>query len=91
LEDVQTICEFGSLADVHKALKTAIGHYRKEFSREDLAKQLLDCANEQQIFLPSEGQFDVFSKITILNAFRHLKKLSLIVEMSMAKREIRLT
>lgn len=79
-EEVKLGCNFVRLEDVNKALKTTIGAYRKEFSREDLADRLSAWTEENRIFVPSEGQFNVFSKIAILKGFRHLRKSSILVE-----------
>ena len=70
---------FESLAEIDKALGTTIGHYRAVFSRQDLADRLLQYAEDSRTFLPQEGTFDVFSKISILKAFRSLGKTLLIV------------
>lgn len=71
--------DFESLAEIDKALGTTIGHYRSVFSRQHLADRLLQYAENSQTFLPEEGTFDVFSKRSILKAFRQLGKTILVV------------
>lgn len=65
---------FDSFAELNQALTTAIGGYREEFARQDLADRLLQFAENSHTFLPEEGAFDVFSKLSILRTFRRLGK-----------------
>lgn len=78
--EVRDGCDFASLAELNKALTTTIGSYRKVFSRQDLADRLLQYAEREHVFLPEEGTFDVFSKVSILKIFRRLGKGVIVVE-----------
>ena len=88
--EVKDYCNFDSLAELNKALKTAIGSYRAVFSRRDLANRLLQCAERERIFLPEEGTFDVLSKLSILNTFRRLGKGFIVVEDEFLEKKTRL-
>lgn len=70
---------FDSFAELNKALTTTIGGYRAEFARQDLADRLLQFAENSHTFLPEEGTFDVFSKLSILRTLRRLGKGSIVV------------
>lgn len=65
---------FDSFAELNKALTTSIGGYRAEFARQDLADRLLQFAEDSHTFLPEEGSFDVFSKMSIFDTFKQLGK-----------------
>lgn len=78
--EVKSTAGFADYAEINKALRSTIGGYRAVFSRDDLADRLLTFANQNQVFLPTEGQFDALSKASILKAFRKLNKTSIVIE-----------
>ena len=86
--EVKKGCDFVSLAELNKALTTTIGSYRAVFARQDLAGRLLQYAETEHVFLPEEGTFDVFSKLSILNTFRKLGKDFVVVENEFLEKKI---
>lgn len=91
--DIRTLCGFSSFGDINKALKTSIGAYREVFERPDLTEKLWNCTNDNHIFYPSEGHFEVLSKIEIFKAFRLLNKSVIVIEEEFysRKKEINVT
>lgn len=78
-QEVKVGANFNNYAELYKALKTSIGSYRKVFERIDLREKLNAFTEKEQIFHPSEGNFDVLSKIEIYNALKSLDKNEIIV------------
>jgi len=79
-EEIRKGCNFDEIRDVNKALKTSIGAYRKAFRKEELSKKLIEFANSNQIFFPTEGHFEVLSKVKIYRSLQLLGKSNVIVE-----------
>lgn len=78
-KEVKTGASFNDYAEIYKALKTSIGSYRKVFERVDLRDKLNEFTEKEKIFHPSEGNFEVLSKIEIYNALKRLGKNEIIV------------
>lgn len=78
-KEVKTGANFNDYAEIYKALKTSIGSYRKIFERVDLRDKLNEFTEKEKIFHPSEGNFEVLSKIEIYNALKNLGKNEIIV------------
>lgn len=78
-EEIKTGADFTDYAEIYKALKTSIGSYRKVFERTDLRDKLNVFTEKEQIFHPSEGSFDVLSKIEIYNTLKSLGKNEIVV------------
>lgn len=51
--------------ELNKALMTSIGAFKKKLQREDLLEILNQYSDEHNIWHPSEGAFDVFTKSSI--------------------------
>ncbi len=77
-KEVKTGANFDDYAELYKALKTSIGSYRKVFERIDLRDRLNEFTEKEKIFHPSEGNFEVLSKIEIYNALKSLGKSKII-------------
>lgn len=78
-KEVKIGANFNDYAELYKALKTSIGSYRKAFERVNLREKLNDFTEREKIFHPSEGNFEVLSKIEIYNALKILGKNEIIV------------
>lgn len=78
-EEVKNGANFNDYSELYKALKTSIGSYRKVFERVDLRDRLSEFTEREKIFHPSEGNFEVLSKIEIYNALKSLGKNEIIV------------
>ena len=61
-------------AELYKALRTSIGALRRIFSKPELAEKLNKYTTEQKIWHPTEGRFDILSKLSIYKAFKLLEK-----------------
>jgi hypothetical protein len=84
---------FENKEELHKALKTSIGAYKKIFERQDLAKRLWEFTNTHQIYIPTEGHFEILTKKEIYKAFQLLQKDKLTIEeeFRLNRRELDLT
>lgn len=78
-EVVKTGANFNDYSELYKALKTSIGSYRKVFERVDLYDKLNDFTEKEKVFHPSEGNFEVLSKIEIYNVLKILGKNEIVV------------
>lgn len=78
-KEVKIGANFKDDAELYKALKTSIGSYRKVFERVNLREKLNDFTEKEKIFHPSEGNFEVLSKIEIYNALKSLGKNKIVV------------
>lgn len=78
-EEVKNGANFNNYSEIYKALKTSIGSYRKVFERVDLRDRLNEFTEREKIFHPSEGNFEVLSKIDIYNALKNLGKNEIVV------------
>lgn len=78
-EEVKIGANFRDYSELYKALKTSIGSYRKVFERVDLRDRLNEFTEKEKIFHPSEGNFEVLSKIEIYNALKNLGKNEIVV------------
>jgi hypothetical protein len=70
---------FKDLATLNKAIKTSNGSLNDVFSRPDLEEKLFDLTSEKELYEPTEGTFDVFSKVAIYKAFKLLGKNKIIL------------
>jgi hypothetical protein len=66
-------------SELNKALKTSIGSLRQVFQRQDLAKKMINYSAKHNIWHPTEGGFDILSKISIYKAFKLLGKNEIVV------------
>ncbi len=78
-QEVKTGGNFKDYAEIYKALKTSIGSYGTVFERTDLYKRLKIFTESEKIFNPTEGNFDILSKIEIYNALKILGKNEIII------------
>jgi hypothetical protein len=78
-KEIKTGASFNDCSEICKALKTSIGSYRKVFERVDLLKKLNEFTEKEQIFHPSDGNFEVLSKIEIYKALKSLGKNKIII------------
>ncbi len=78
-KQVKNGANFNDYGEISKALKTSIGSYRAMFERTDLRDRLNIFTEKERIFHPTEGSFDVFSKIEIYNALKVLSENEIIV------------
>ena len=78
-EEVRTAASFNDNDEIYKALKTSIGSYRAVFQIVDLREKLKIFTERERIFHPTEGNFEVLSKIEIYNALKNLGKSEIIV------------
>ncbi|PIQ20228.1 MAG: hypothetical protein COW65_16185 [Cytophagales bacterium CG18_big_fil_WC_8_21_14_2_50_42_9] len=67
-------------AEVNKALRTSIGALRNAFRRHDLTNKINVYTTENKIWHPTEGSYDILSKVAIYNAFKILNKKEVIVK-----------
>ncbi|MCZ4221929.1 DUF2711 family protein [Pedobacter rhodius] len=61
-------------SELNKGLRTSIGALRQVFRRPELTEKLNNYTSNQSIWHPTEGGFDILSKVAIYNAFKLLKK-----------------
>jgi len=66
--------------DLNKALMTSIGAFKKVFERQDLLTILNNYTETQNIWDPTEGTFDVFTKKEIYNICKTYNLNSIIVQ-----------
>lgn len=66
-------------SELNKALRTSIGALREVFKKKQLAEKIFEFCNQNQIWYPSEGTFDVLSKSDIYKTFKSLNKNEIIV------------
>lgn len=68
-----------SVNQINKALRTSIGALRPIFRKPELSELLDNYTSNQNIWNPTEGQFDVFTKITIYKVFKLFCKTDIII------------
>jgi len=66
-------------AELNKALRTSIGALRIIFRKPELAEKLNKYTTEKNIWHPTEGRFDILSKLSIYKAFRLLEKNTIVI------------
>ena len=66
-------------SELNKALKVSIGALRKVFFDPQLTEKLNNYTNTEHIWHPTEGGFDILSKIAIYQTFKRLNKSRIIV------------
>jgi Protein of unknown function (DUF2711) len=66
-------------SELNKALRTSIGALRQVFRRPELTEKLNKFTDDQNIWHPTEGSFDTFSKIAIYKTFKLLGKNKIVV------------
>jgi len=66
-------------AELNKALRTSIGALRKIFSKPELAEKLNKYTTEHNIWHPTEGRFDILSKLSIYKAFKLFEKHTVVI------------
>jgi len=66
-------------SELNKALRTSIGALRQVFRRPELTEKLNNYTTNQSIWHPTEGGFDILSKVAIYKAFKLLDKNEIIV------------
>lgn len=70
---------FKDETEILKALQTSVGMYRPEFARPDLTGKLEEYTRECRIWHPMKGEFDIFSKKSILRMLRMLGKKEIVI------------
>lgn len=65
--------------ELNIALKTSIGALRNRYERPELTDKLYNYTSSQTIWHPTEGSFDLLSKIAIYKTFQHFGKNQIIV------------
>lgn len=63
-----------SFAEIHRGLKTAVGALKKDFSKPDCAKKIINYCEENDYWFPVKGSFDVFAKMGIYKTLLQLNK-----------------
>ncbi|MFS4416614.1 DUF2711 family protein [Maribacter sp. 2307ULW6-5] len=58
--------------ELNKALMTSIGAYKKPLQRHDLTNELMDYSTKNNIWHPTEGGYDVFTKRAMYRFFKQL-------------------
>jgi hypothetical protein len=92
-EEVKIGANFSDHSEIYKALKTSIGSYRKVFERVDLYEKLMAFTEKAKVYHPSEGNFEVLSKIEIYKSLKRLGKNEIVVvdEFYESEKELDLT
>jgi hypothetical protein len=72
--------KMGQHKDVNKALMTSIGAFYKTLERQDLLADLIQYTERENIWHPTEGTFDVFTKSSIFDMFKSLEIKEIVVE-----------
>ncbi|MXV49335.1 DUF2711 family protein [Pedobacter sp. HMF7647] len=67
------------VSELNKALRTSIGALRQVFRRPELTEKLNSYTSDQSIWHPTEGGFDILSKIAIYRTFKLLDKNEILV------------
>jgi hypothetical protein len=78
----ETIIKEAKLKDkteLNKALRTSIGALREIFKKPKLSEKLNSFTAENSIWNPTEGTFDVFSKLGIYRTFKLFNKNEIII------------
>lgn len=70
---------FVDCSELNKALRTSIGALRQVFRRPELVEELNVYTGSQKIWHPTEGCFDVLSKMAIYKSFKLLGKNQIVV------------
>ena len=65
--------------ELNKALRTSIGALREIFRKNELCEKLNNYTEENNIWHPTEGNFDVFSKIGIYRIFKMFNKNEILI------------
>ncbi|WP_375559350.1 DUF2711 family protein [Bernardetia sp. OM2101] len=71
--------ELHDYKEINRSLKTSIGSYKKRLERLELLNNLEEYTEKNELWLPVEGAFDVFTKIGIFNLLKKLGKNEIIV------------
>lgn len=66
-------------AELNKALRTSIGSVRQIFRKPELSSKLSEYTTSNNIWHPTEGAFDVFSRIGIYRTFKLFNKNEIIL------------
>jgi hypothetical protein len=92
-EEVKIGANFSDHSEIYKALKTSIGSYRKVFERVDLYEKLMAFTEKAKVYHPSEGNFEVLSKIELYKSLKRLGKNEIVVvdEFYESEKELDLT
>jgi len=72
--------EIRNFKDLNKALMTSIGAFKEVLQRKDLLKKLNNYTEAQNIWDPTEGTFDVFTKKRIYSICQSCNLNSLVVQ-----------
>ena len=65
--------------ELNKALRTSIGALREIFKKPELSEKLNSFTTQNSIWNPTEGTFDVFSKLGIYRTLKLLNKNEIII------------
>lgn len=66
-------------SELNKALRTSIGALKQVLSRPELTEKLNKFTADQNIWHPTEGCFDMLSKVAIYKTFKLLEKTQIVV------------
>jgi len=66
--------EINDYSELNKALRTSIGALREVFRKPLLAERIFAFCNENEIWYPSEGNFNILSKSDIYKTLKSLNK-----------------
>lgn len=78
----KTIIEEANLKDkteLNKALRTSIGALRKIFRKPELCEKLNGYTTKNNVWHPTEGDFDIFSKMAIYRIFKMFNKNEILI------------
>lgn len=67
------------ITELNKALRTSIGALKKIFRKPELSEKLNTYTEKNNIWHPTEGNFDVFSKIGIYRIFKMFNKNEILI------------
>jgi hypothetical protein len=71
--------KFKDKTELNKALRTSIGALREIFKKPELSEKLNSFTTENYIWNPTEGTFDIFSKLGIYRTFKLFNKNEIII------------
>lgn len=85
--------EIKNFKDLNKALMTSIGALKKELEEHIILETLQNFAKRDEILIPSEGSFDVHSKIGIYNCLfeNNISQINVIEEFHESQKKIDLS
>ncbi|WP_447768315.1 DUF2711 family protein [Sphingobacterium faecium] len=70
---------FTDYAELNKALRTSIGALNNNYARPDLLEKLNAFTDKKSIYHPTEGTFDMLSKVSIYKTFQFFRKHQIVI------------